>query len=92
MKGDMVRGLDVSDKRSLGNENVFCEACNTGKQTWKPFHSREEKQSRRVLELIHSDVCGPNSPADNNGANYFVTFIDHWSRYTMVFLMQKKVK
>lgn len=90
LKTDMVKGLKVTCERNQRNEKVFCEACSAGKQTRNPFHSREEKQSRRVLELIHSDVCGPNSPMDNSGANYFVTFIDDWSRYTMVFLMQNK--
>lgn len=61
-----------------------------GKQTRKPFVVREGKRSSRVLELVHSDVCGPVSPIGLSGMKYFVTFTDDWSHFVMVFLMASK--
>ncbi|RDX62836.1 hypothetical protein CR513_58793, partial [Mucuna pruriens] len=34
-----------------------------------------------VLELIHTDICGHFPPASWNGQQYFITFIDDYSRY-----------
>lgn len=36
-----------------------CVACIEGKQCRKPFKTIEYKKGTRMLELIHSDVCGP---------------------------------
>lgn len=43
-----------------------------------------------MLELIHSDVCGPVTPVGLLGSRFFVTFIDDWTHFTMVFLMASK--
>ena len=43
-----------------------------------------------MLELIHSDVCGPMSTAARGGFQYFVTFTDDLSRYGYVYLMRHK--
>ena len=42
-----------------GAMNRDCEACIKGKITLKPFPKDAKHQTREVLELIHSDVCGP---------------------------------
>lgn len=46
--------------------------------------------TRRVLERIHSDVCGKITPPTYDGKNYFVSFIDYFSHYAVVFLMSNK--
>ena len=43
-----------------------------------------------MLELIHSDVCGPMKPSARDGFRYFITFIDDYSRYGYVYLMRNK--
>lgn len=43
-----------------------------------------------MLELIHTDVCGPVTPVAHDGSRYYVSFIDDWSRFTMVYRMQSK--
>ena len=43
-----------------------------------------------VLELIHSDLCGPMSTQARGGYEYFVTFIDDYSRYGYVYLLRRK--
>lgn len=83
----MVDGLD---KVKLANEADFCEPCMFGKQTRLPFTKKKEIRSNRILELIHSDVCGPMSQSAWDGSNYFVTFMDDYSRASMVFCIKRK--
>ena len=65
-----------------------CRACNLGKQTKLPFvHS--ETCYNETFDLIHSDLW--TSPLEShNGFKYFVTFIDHKSRYTWIYLIKNK--
>ena len=44
----------------------------------------------RVLESIHSDVCGPINPSSNGGKRYFITFIDDYTRKTWVYFLKEK--
>ncbi|KAL0289356.1 UNVERIFIED_CONTAM: hypothetical protein Scaly_2705800 [Sesamum calycinum] len=62
----------------------------TGKQT----NMRRYKANRAmdVLELIHTDTCGPFSSAAWNGQQYFVTFIDDFSRYGYIYLIHEKLQ
>jgi len=39
----------------------FCEAGVLGQQTRKPFKGSADVQSTKILQLVHSDVCGPMS-------------------------------
>ena len=43
-----------------------------------------------MLELVHTDVCGPMSTQAKGGYEYFITFMDDYSRYGYVYLMKRK--
>ncbi|KAL0307710.1 UNVERIFIED_CONTAM: Retrovirus-related Pol polyprotein from transposon TNT 1-94, partial [Sesamum angustifolium] len=58
-----------------------------GKQTNKS--NKGAKRSSTVLELIHTDICGPFPPCFN-GQRYFVSFIDDYSRYMYLYLIFDK--
>ena len=45
-----------------------------------------------MLELIHTDVCGPMSTQAKGGYEYFITFTDDYSGYGYVYLMRQKSK
>jgi len=62
-----------------------CKSCLAGKATAKPFG----KASRATTpsELIHYDICGPMSVKARHWTNYFLTFIDDYSRYGYVYLL-----
>ena len=47
-------------------------------------------RANEPLELVHSDVCRPLNVQARGGYEYFVTFIDDYSRYEYVYLMQRK--
>ena len=46
--------------------NSTCEACLQGKMTRSPFVGQMER-AKDVLEIIHSDVCGPFSEIARGG-------------------------
>ena len=49
-------------------------------------------RAKEVLDLVHSDLCGPMSTSSRGGYEYFITFIDDYSRYGYIFLMRHKSK
>ncbi|GJR11691.1 putative reverse transcriptase domain-containing protein [Tanacetum coccineum] len=66
-----------------------CESCLSGKMTKKPFlHSNERVKD--LLGIIHTDVCGPLRHVSRQGASYFITFTDDYSRYGYVYLLKHK--
>ena len=66
-----------------------CEACLLGKMTKTSFTGFPERASD-LLELIHTDVCGPMISTAKGGFQYFITFTDDLSRYDYVYLMRHK--
>jgi hypothetical protein len=52
-----------------------------GKYTKTTFPNSDNRTGD-IMDLIHSDVCGPMSSVSLNGYEYYVTFIDDHSRKT----------
>ena len=77
--------LESLDYESLGT----CEPCLMGKMTKTPFSGTME-QATDLLEIIHTDVCGPMNIEARGGYRYFLTFTDDLSRYGYIYLMKHK--
>lgn len=75
-KDGLVYGLYIRNNEKLSE----CEICIREKQTRLPFSKSIEGRTSELLEIVHSDVCGPMRKASVNGKRYFVTFIDDRSR------------
>ena len=60
--------------------------CIKGKQTNKS--RKNANKSSNILEIIHTNICYPDM--DMLGKNYFITFIDDYSRYMYVYLLHNK--
>ena len=73
LRNEMVIGMQPIRQR--GDEDFICEACVAGKLTRKQFVTSEDRRSSRLLELIHSDICGPITPVGFYGEKYFITYI-----------------
>jgi hypothetical protein len=56
----------------------ICDGCAQGKNV-KNWFSKRDNKAEGVLELIHSDVCGPMPSSSNNGYVYYVSFINDYS-------------
>src|SRR3982751_675257 len=48
------------------------------------------ERANYILEIIHTDVCGPMSVDTRGGYRYFLTFTDDLSRYGYIYLMKNK--
>ncbi|KAK4407796.1 Retrovirus-related Pol polyprotein from transposon TNT 1-94 [Sesamum angolense] len=81
------------DSKSLEIDNLdnlpVCESCLKGKMTRKPFVG-QSKLANGLLDLIHTDVCGPLNTQARGGFSYFIMFTDDHSRYGYVYLMRCK--
>ncbi|GKC14744.1 retrotransposon protein, putative, ty1-copia subclass, partial [Tanacetum coccineum] len=64
-------------------------SCLSGKMTRKSFPHRPEKATD-LFGIIHTDVCGPLRHVSRQGASYFITFTDDYSRYGYVYLLKHK--
>ncbi|GAU11497.1 hypothetical protein TSUD_344870 [Trifolium subterraneum] len=79
----MVTGLpkiDVPDS----------DGCLVGKQPINVFTKSLPMRSSNVLEVVHSDVCGPFDEKSLGGNRYFITFVDEYSRKMWIYLLQTK--
>ena len=68
-----------------------CEPCLMGKMTKTPFSGTMERATD-LLEIIHTDVCGPMTVEARGRYRYFLTFTDDLSRYGYIYLMKHKSK
>ena len=59
------------------------------KMTKTPFTKHGERASD-ILDLVHTDVCGPMSTQARGGYSYFIMFIDDRSRFGYVYLIKYK--
>ena len=57
--------------------------------TMRPFKAKGYRD-KEVLDLVHTDLCGPMSTSARGGYEYFITFIDDYSRYGYIYLMCHK--
>lgn len=81
----MVRGLP-----QFKTKDEVCTDCSVGKQTRKPIPKSSTWRAKHVLELVHSDICGPVNPISQGGKRYLLTFIDDYSRKGWVYLLAEK--
>nr|GEX62841.1 retrotransposon protein, putative, Ty1-copia subclass [Tanacetum cinerariifolium] len=66
-----------------------CISCMSGKMARKPYTHQVER-AKDLLGLIHADVCGPFKIMSRQGASYFVTFTEDFSRYGYAYLLKHK--
>ena len=66
-----------------------CSICPLAKQTRNPFPLSSIK-TKAPFELIHVDIWGSYHIPALNGARYFLTIVDDYSRCTWVYLLNTK--
>lgn len=85
----MANGMDLG-KPPKDVVPFACEGCIEGKLARQPFPTDGAERATKVLELVHSDVCGPMKTVSLGGARYFLTFIDDYSRKVWVYVLKCK--
>jgi len=81
VSNEILSNLDFSDLE-------LCVDCIKGKQT--KHNKKGATRSSQLLEIIHTDICGPMDTPAFNGEKYYITFIDDFSRYGYVYLLHEK--
>jgi hypothetical protein len=82
----MVDGMNLKEV-SLHH---ICEACVKCNHQRMSFPKDETTRASQLLEIVHTNVCGPMRITSHGGAQYFLTFIDDFSRKTHVYLLKAK--
>jgi hypothetical protein len=82
---EIVTGLPKLNIEQHG----ICKGCTFGEHGEVVFPSKEHG-SKDILDLVHSDVCGPMSIASISRSMYYVSFIDDFSRKTWIYFLKTK--
>ena len=85
---NLVEGFNVDESSELRD----CEACIQAKQTHIPFPKTTNRQTTYIGELTHIDLWGPARFPATNGAKYYITFIDDYSRHCTMKLLKTKTE
>ncbi|KAG9454283.1 hypothetical protein H6P81_007187 [Aristolochia fimbriata] len=72
---------------SVSSAPLNCISCKLGKHTALLYNSSDLRDSA-PFDLIHSDVWGPAPISTMGGSAYYVVFIDDFSRFVWVYLLQ----
>lgn len=84
MRDGCVKGVNYTNK-----SKTFCEVCIKGKHARQPFHQSNSK-TNGILELIHSDLCGPMHISSFGNSRYMLTFVDDFSGKLFVYFLKNK--
>nr|GEZ18000.1 hypothetical protein [Tanacetum cinerariifolium] len=68
----------------------LCSSCELGKAKRKTFHTKTTSSSRRRLQLLHMDLCGPMRLESINGKKYVLVIVDDYPRYTWTHFLRSK--
>nr|GEZ19776.1 retrovirus-related Pol polyprotein from transposon TNT 1-94 [Tanacetum cinerariifolium]GEZ39004.1 retrovirus-related Pol polyprotein from transposon TNT 1-94 [Tanacetum cinerariifolium]GEZ77026.1 retrovirus-related Pol polyprotein from transposon TNT 1-94 [Tanacetum cinerariifolium] len=85
-KNDIVVGLP---KLKFVKDHL-CSSCELGKAKRKSFHSKTTPSSKRRLQLLHMDLCGPMRVVSINRKIYVLVIVDDYSRYTWTHFLRSK--
>ena len=86
VRKNVVEGI----KTDLKTNVTRCQACVYGKSTRAPIPQSGGARAVHILDLVHTDVCGPFPVPSLGNSLYFVSFVDDRSRYAWVYPIQAK--
>ena len=78
IKNEILPGLDFTDLN-------ICVNCIKEKQT--KYTKKWATRSTQLLEIMHTNICGPFDVNSFEKEKYFITFIDDYSCYDYVYLL-----
>ncbi|PKU80787.1 Retrovirus-related Pol polyprotein from transposon TNT 1-94 [Dendrobium catenatum] len=82
--------ISASNPHLQINRKLFsCSICNAAK-CHKLVFPKSIHRSKRILELIHTDVWGPAPVVSVHGFRYYVLFLDDFSHFVWIFPMRTK--
>eukprot|EP00171_Calliarthron_tuberculosum_P006130 IDg6130t1 len=85
-KNGVVRVIRLNSPNSKAN----CVGCIFGKGHLAAIPKARTRNTKAILELIHSDVIGPIEVESVCGSRYVIPFIDDKSNWTVQYTMHRK--
>jgi hypothetical protein len=79
----------VNTTRSNKTQSTTCTHCIQGKMTKIPFKN-SVSHACKPLEVVHSDVWGPAPVTSNSGYQYYVIFVNEFTRFTWFYPIKSK--
>ena len=80
-----VRGIPSLKKPNVG----LCKNCQIGKMGKTSF-KRKKYQYEDIIEIMHTDLCGPIGVESYSGEKIFILFVDDYSRMMIVMYLREK--
>nr|GEU37728.1 retrovirus-related Pol polyprotein from transposon TNT 1-94 [Tanacetum cinerariifolium] len=71
-------------------KDQLCSFCKLSKAKRSSFKSKDVPSSKKRLNLLHMDLCGPIRVASINGKKYILVIVDDYSRYTWTLFLHSK--
>ncbi|GJX71956.1 retrovirus-related pol polyprotein from transposon TNT 1-94 [Tanacetum coccineum] len=87
-KNDIVFGIP---KLKFVKDHL-CSSYELWKAKRNSFHTKTTPSSKRRLQLLHMDFCGPMRVESINGKKYVLVIVDDYSRYTWTHFLRSKDK
>ncbi|GJW89263.1 retrovirus-related pol polyprotein from transposon TNT 1-94 [Tanacetum coccineum] len=85
-KNDIVKGLP----KLKFVKDQLCSSCELGKAKRSSFKSLTITRSKKRLDLLHMDLCGPMRIESINGKKYILVIVDDYLRYTWTLILRSK--
>ena len=85
-RDNLIRDYDYAPSKEI----QFCESCLEGKQHRIPFPNISANRAKEALELVHTDVCGKLNAKSLSNSEYFLTFVDDYTRYVWLYVLKNK--
>lgn len=87
VENNVIAGVHISNSKP---DPISCDGCVIGKGHRQPIPKSVKFKSTKLLELVHSDLNGPLDVPSLGGSKYFVTFVDDFSKWTVVYMIRRK--
>ena len=86
LKHSIILGIGLN---SIGGK-ITCDVCIKSKITCKSLPKESDKWAKKLGEKVYSDIWGPSRHFTIDKKTYYVSFIDNYSRESVIYLMSSK--
>ena len=80
----------VDELPTFQNVHLDCDGCALGKMHRQEFHLNTNRKKIYILELLHTDICGPMQTRSVGGAYYFLPFTNDCTIFSWVYFIREK--
>ena len=82
----MILGIELD---SIGDK-IICNVCIKFNITHKPLPKESGEQFKKLGKKVYSDIWGPSRHLTTDKKSYYVSFINNYSRESVIYLMSSK--